>query len=272
MNNIVMIILDSCRFDTFKAANTKHFSKIGKIEKRYSYASWTAPSHYAFLMGIVPHESRSGKLAAQVYREEFTLWNKRIGTENLSFEDLIPEISLVKKLKELGYKTTGRVSMPVLNQNTVFSRYFDDYKLMDHHNSFAEMVQQINFNNNQPSFYFLNLGETHYPYMLSGDEIPHISGLHGVLKKWEQNDSGNGKNVNTAFSALQFDELKKQQVKAVKYCDTVFEKLLIKSPDNTYFIITSDHGELFGENGYFGHGPIMHPKVFEVFYIEGKIK
>jgi len=36
--------------------------------------------------------------------------------------------------------------------------------------------------------------------------------------------------------------------------------------------VTSDHGELFGEEGYFGHGPIMHEKVFEVPFIEGKIK
>ena len=36
--------------------------------------------------------------------------------------------------------------------------------------------------------------------------------------------------------------------------------------------ITADHGELFGESGFFGHGPIMHKKVFEVPLIEGKIR
>ncbi|HHZ87572.1 MAG TPA: metalloenzyme, partial [Chromatiaceae bacterium] len=29
-------------------------------------------------------------------------------------------------------------------------------------------------------------------------------------------------------------------------------------------------GELFGEGNYFGHGPIMHEKVFEVPFVEGK--
>ena len=28
-------------------------------------------------------------------------------------------------------------------------------------------------------------------------------------------------------------------------------------------------GELFGEGGYFGHGPIMHEKCFEVPFVEG---
>jgi hypothetical protein len=34
-------------------------------------------------------------------------------------------------------------------------------------------------------------------------------------------------------------------------------------------MVTSDHGELFGEGGFFGHGPVAHEKVFEVFFVEG---
>jgi len=30
--------------------------------------------------------------------------------------------------------------------------------------------------------------------------------------------------------------------------------------------------ELFGESGFFGHGPIMHKKVFEVPFLEGKVR
>jgi len=45
---------------------------------------------------------------------------------------------------------------------------------------------------------------------------------------------------------------------------------MAKAPENTYFIVTSDHGELFGEDGYFGHGPIMHEKCFEIPFVEGR--
>jgi hypothetical protein len=31
----------------------------------------------------------------------------------------------------------------------------------------------------------------------------------------------------------------------------------------------SDHRELFGEAGYFGHGPIAHEKVLEPPFLEG---
>jgi hypothetical protein len=29
---------------------------------------------------------------------------------------------------------------------------------------------------------------------------------------------------------------------------------------------------LFGEEGYFGHGPIVHEKVLEVPFVEGKLR
>ena len=53
------------------------------------------------------------------------------------------------------------------------------------------------------------------------------------------------------------------------YMDGVFAELYDTVPENTYFIVTADHGELFGEDDYFGHGPIMHEKCFEVPFLEG---
>ena len=43
-------------------------------------------------------------------------------------------------------------------------------------------------------------------------------------------------------------------------------------PENSWVIVTADHGELFGEQGYFGHGPIIHEKVLEVPFVEGRIR
>ena len=63
-----------------------------------------------------------------------------------------------------------------------------------------------------------------------------------------------------------------RQVLAVKYLDRVVEELFDMVPKNTYITITADHGELFGEDGYFGHGPIQHEKVLEVPFVEGKLR
>jgi membrane-anchored protein YejM (alkaline phosphatase superfamily) len=74
------------------------------------------------------------------------------------------------------------------------------------------------------------------------------------------------------FDGRQLSILRQRQIQAVKYLDTVFEELFDLLPKNTYVTVTSDHGELFGEDGYFGHGPIVHDKVLEVPFIEGRLR
>ena len=58
----------------------------------------------------------------------------------------------------------------------------------------------------------------------------------------------------------------------MRYLNDVFVRLFDSVPPNTYITVTADYGELFGEEGYFGHGPINHEKVYEVPFVEGKIR
>jgi hypothetical protein len=276
MNNIIWLILDSCRYDNFIRAKTPHFDRIGDTQKRYAYASWTAPSHYVFLMGLLPHQAPRGILAAHVYREEYQRWQQRIGKDaGIDPDHLLPSMNIVNFLNKTGYRTMARVSLPVLNPETALSRYFYDYRLLDTHNGFREIIGEINFLPDQPTFYFLNIGETHYPYMLDDPGLPHISGVHGVLKDIreveKEREAGSSPENASLFATAQLQTLKAQQVKAVEYCDELFAELIKKCPPETYVIITSDHGELFGEDGCFGHGPVVHRKVFEVPLIEGPL-
>lgn len=272
MNSIVFIVMDSCRFDSFVAAKTPNIDRLGAVEKRYSYASWTAPSHHTFAMGMMPHTSPTDVFASEVYKDEFAHWRDRTGRQEIAFKDFLPELSLPKVLSSLGYRTIAKVSMPVLNQYTLLNKHFHDYKLMGNHNDFVGMIDEM-FPNDDPQYYFLNLGETHYPYMLSGDDLPHVSGVHGVLKKLDNNDATKAatSGVKNAFTPERFEMLHKQQTTCVEYVDDKIGELMDIAPEGTHFIVTADHGELFGENGYFGHGPIMHEKCFEVPFIEGKL-
>jgi arylsulfatase A-like enzyme len=266
-NNLIIVIMDSCRYDSFTAAATPNIDSIGAVDRRFSYASWTSPSHYVFLMGLMPHASPQHVFASEVYKTEFVKWVDRLGVSDLSFKTFIPHLSLPKVLKDAGYRTVGRVSMPVLNQYTTMSTHFDDYKLMSNHNDFSGMVDEIEFRDDEPTLYFLNLGETHYPYMLK--DAPIISGVHGVFKRLDEGESGMSDQATEFFKADQMDMLRNQQIRCVEHIDGLMGKLIEKSPENTYFIVTADHGELFGEDGYFGHGPVMHEKCFEVPYVEG---
>jgi len=272
-NNLVFIVMDSCRYDSYLAARHPHMDRIAAGERRFSFASWTSPSHQTFLMGQVPHTSPKGVFASEVYKRQFKSWVDRLDVPDLSFKTFVPHLSLPKVLKDLGYRTVGRVSMPVLNAFAGFSRSFDDYRLMDNHNDFAGMVREIEFSTGEPVFYFLNLGETHYPYMLTDANLPRLSGLHGVAGGMDELLTRQGDIATSEpefFSSDSMRTLHEQQIRCVEYVDGLLGELIAKCPPNTYFIVTSDHGELFGEENYFGHGPVMHEKCFEVPYLEGR--
>jgi hypothetical protein len=284
-NNIVFIVFDSCRWDAYQAARTPNLDRIGKAERRYSYASWTSPSHYTFLMGMVPHQSPRGVFASNVYREEFALWSRRLNVADVEFAKFVPQLSLPLFLKSQGYRTEGVVSLPVLNPMTNLSVGFDRYELAPSHNDLQKIfdgegaMPGITPDKDAPAFYFINTGETHYPYLLPGEtaeDLPHISGVHGVFKSLDDflknpAEALQKQDKDEFFTPQQFKAFYDKQVACVEHLDAVVGRFMDRCPQNTYFMIMSDHGELFGEDGYFGHGPIFHEKVFEVFYLEGRL-
>jgi hypothetical protein len=275
-NNFVIVILDSCRYDAFMAANPKTITKLGPVEKRYSYASWTAPSHYN-LIGLLPHTSAARLRLRSTKRTSST--TKSLGAKEVAFEKMVPGLWFPGFLKNtLGYATHARVSLPVLNPKTGINRDFDSFQLMDKHNDMASMLPTMKFGTDRPSFYLLNVGETHYPYAKPDEDSsmwPRISGVNGVFKKLNE-EVGDANNPNFKetfqfFDQEKLDQLRERQIDTVRYLDGVFEKLYDMLPPKTHVIVTADHGELF-EMGYFGHGPIMHEKVFEVPFVEGRIR
>lgn len=274
MRNLVWIVFDSCRYDSFMKAKSANIRRLGEPDRRFSYASWTVPSHMVYLMGASPHSNPQGVFASEVYRKDFTKWSDRLGIPDITFKQFVPQLSMPAFLKKYGYATHALVSMPVLNPTTLFNQHFDRYNLMKSHNDFSAIIDQISFNQEQPSYYFINVGETHYPYTLpgeSGEDLPRIHGVHGVFKHMDDK-IGVDKTTDEErfFDAVQMKLLHDRQIRNVDYLDGLMSRLYDISPPDTYFIVTSDHGELFGEGGFFGHGPVVHPLVQEVFFVEGK--
>jgi arylsulfatase A-like enzyme len=229
-------------------------------------------------MGLMPHTSPKHVFASDYYKREFVKFNERLGSTNIEFKSLVPRLYLPSFLRDtLGYSTHAMVSLPVLNPKTPLNQGFDTFRLMERHNDMRAMVQAMRFDDERPSFYLLNVGETHYPYALPDepeDAWPRIHGVHGVFRHFDDAVSGARitRRKGQFFDARQLDTLRKRQVRAVQYLDTVIEEMFDLIPKDTYVTITSDHGELFGEDGYFGHGPIVHDKVLEVPFIEGKLR
>jgi len=274
--SLVVVVLDSLRFDSAVAATMANASRLGPLERRWSYASWTAPSHYNLLMGLLPHNSPTHVYASEYYRRDMARYAERLDMPGMEFKALLPSLYVPTYLKSKGYFTSARVSMPVLNPHVPLNRDFDDYRLMTRHNDFASILDSVTFPTDRPSFHLLNVGETHYPYALADEdpsEWPRISGVHGVFKHLD--DVVGGELVDEAGGWFDEDELARlraRQVRAASTVDRMLERLFDVVPPRTWVIVTSDHGELFGEGGYFGHGPIAHDKVFEVPFFEGRIR
>jgi hypothetical protein len=270
-------VFDSCRYDSFVTARPKALRTVGKVEKRWAYASWTAPSHYNLLMGLMPHTSPRNVYASEYYKKDFFKFNERLGGEGIEFASFAPRLYLPVLLRKLGYRTNAMVSLPVLNPTTVLNSGFDSYRLMDKHNDMRAMLREMKLSEEAPSFYLLNVGETHYPYALPDEppgEWPQISGVHGVFRHLDEHIVGGKlrRSRTRQFDNRKLAALRQRQIEAVKYLDTVMEELFDLAPKNTYITVTADHGELFGEDGYFGHGPIQHEKVLEVPFVEAKIR
>lgn len=275
--HFVVLVLDSLRYDAGMAAGMVNMQRLGTIERRWSYASWTAPSHYNLMMGLLPHASPTRVYASEYYKADFLRYQERLGIDGIEFKSLLPSIYLPSYLKNaLGYETAAMVSMPVLNPHVPINRDFDRYQLMPRHNDLAGMVEALRFDSGRPTFYLLNAGETHYPYALPDEDPsawPRISGVHGVVKHLDEESEADSSEAGTDFfDPEDMERLRQRQIRSAKYVDGLLEKLYDAVPPNTWIVVTSDHGELFGEAGMFGHGPVAHDKVFEVPFAEGLLR
>ena len=127
--------------------------------------------------------------ASEYYKNDLLRFNERLGGDGLEFRSFIPRLYLPVLLQRLGYRTHAMVSMPVLNPATAINTGFDSFILMDKHNDMRAMLRRMNFDDDRPTFYLLNVGETHYPYALPdepSDQWPRISGVHGVFKHLDE--------------------------------------------------------------------------------------
>src|SRR5437660_9729306 len=109
-------------------------------------------------------------------------------------------------------------SIPVLNRHTVINRAFDTDELLPTHNDMAAMLGRMEFSDERPSFYLLNVGETHYPYALPDEDPsnwPRISGVHGVFKHLGQPTEGAPTEPREFFDQGALKELRSRQINAV---------------------------------------------------------
>jgi arylsulfatase A-like enzyme len=277
--NIVLVSLDTTRADHLgvygyaKPTSPKldAFAERAVVyERAYSTSSWTLPTHASIFTGLLPmqhgaqsdpaSENRSLSYGVRPLAESFT--------------------TLGELLRDAGYRTGAVVGGPALRRELGIAQgfeYYDDEltSLRDRvHGRRADQVSaaaiaMLEEFGAGPFFLFVNFFDPHAPYdppapfdrgLGKPDEKDHKQRLIGRLI------AGDAPEPVARFSEDQQEWIAgmlEAYDAEIRYMDHHLGKLLdaiAAAPrgDETLVVITSDHGESFGEHFYLSHGAHLY--------------
>lgn len=260
--NIVLIVIDTLRADhlgcygyernTSPAIDSIAESGIVFLNVQ-GQSSWTLPAVTSIFTGLNVREHGAG----------------RRGNAVMAMNYDVPTIPLL--LKRQGYTTKGIFNIFLLSEQFGFNKGYDSFScdwLGDGRAGLSvdEAIEWVaSLDGSEPFFLSLHLFDPHDPYDPPGpfDEYFTPSGSGGITW-WPALEDGSLDDSNENLEHLQglYDG-------EISWTDAQMERLFshLRSSgyaDNTYVIITSDHGEEFLEHGGVGHGYTMHCEILHV--------
>ncbi|MBC8293723.1 MAG: sulfatase [Proteobacteria bacterium] len=253
--NIILLSIDTLRADHLGAYDyerdtspfiDKTFGDRGTVfEHLVAAATTTTPSHMSIFTSLYPssHGLTTG------------------------LEPLDPSLTTVSELlREAGFETGAVTEDGWLGIRHGFGRGFNEYAENKSANimapegqvdvTFAKAKRWLRRNAGKKFFLFLHTFQVHDPYA-PPEAYQHLFVDDGVVApEWEGGPMAHMRSPTLYDREIRYtdDELK-------SFFATMEELKLL---DNTVFILTSDHGEEFGEHGYLGHGAHMHDEVQRV--------
>lgn len=313
--SVLLISLDAVRADHlscygYERETTPFLGQFASecitYKNAYSAANWTLPSHVSIVTGtsmyrhrVGSHEHKRRKLSnpqlitlAEYLRaygyETVAFTNCGFLSVDTHFDRGFMWFRWMEEFvnryhpfypKQLFGKYWGRI----LN-NIYWNRRYNknDLGAAATCRAFQEWMTEIR-NPQKPFFAFIHLFEAHAPYrtppkirerfgpvsneVVNLAETPHIPWYHLTGRR--------------TLRAGEFEELTRMYDAAIYYQDQILKRLLLLLEEagvveNTLIIITSDHGEMLGEHGAFGHTgvalyepAIRVPLMFRLPHAEG---
>lgn len=290
--NVLFIVVDTLRgdhmslqgYDRETDPTLKRLASDGVMfENAYSTSSWTLTSHASLFTGRWPYEHKAdgGRTLDDTYptiAEALSARGYRTGAFMGNFETLKKEWGFGRGFAHFEdyYQSASDLAV-----SSVYGRFFEYYVL---HKVFGmqykidrrwapainrSALNWIDQNTNKPFFVFINYFDVHAPY---------VSPDRGRFSQYENP----GGLVNTDWTTANIYSSKTpEQIQGeidaydggIYYADQQINDLLNELDrrgvlDNTIVVITSDHGELFGEHGLWEHHnslyrPVIHvPMIF----------
>ena len=253
--NFLLLTYDSCRHDVLVDARTPVLDSYSDIVPAQAPANFTFASHQAFFVGILPNADADLPYYNRFRKQLLGLLE--VG-EGAVTKDALQQVSsswnLVSGLRDSGYQTVGAGAMNWFRQESLTAR-FESFRFTG-----RDAEAQIDFvrgalDPGRPFFGFINFGETHAPYTFRGRREPCPVDVRARRMTWPpQAEAGPTGRDNPAYG---------WQVAAAEFLDGLLPRLFDGLPGDTVVVLTADHGECFGEDGYWGHG-VNHEKVLEV--------
>jgi len=251
-HDILWVVLDSLRYDVARtslaAGETPHLGAIvGEWEERHTPSTFTWPAHHAFFSGFLPTPARRPR-APRLFAPRFA-GSETIDSTTFVFDDAY----VVPALAARGYRTICIGGVGFFNPNVPIGRVFAALFGESHwspemgpesktcaERQFALAAKRVRASRNeQPLFLFLNVAAIHRPNA-------HYRGTPGP------------------------DDLVSHKA-ALRAVDAQFPMLVEAFAERNrplFFVICSDHGTAYGEDGYRGHR-LAHDVVWTVPYADG---
>lgn len=235
-------------------ARTPVLDSYSEVVPAQAPANFTFASHQAFFVGMLPNATADVPYCNRFRKQLLGLCE--VGEGQVARDSLkqVPSSwDLVRGLRDEGFQTVGAGAMNWFRQQSLTAG-FERFRFTG-----RDADAQIEFlldslDVRRPFFGFVNFGETHAPYTFRGNPDPCPVDVRARRMSWPPREEEPAGRDNPAYA---------HQMAAAEFLDGCLPRLFADLPGDTVVILTADHGDCFGEDGYWGHG-VNHPKVLEV--------
>lgn len=299
--NLLLITLDTLRadhvssygYDRNTTPNIDRLAKGGALfESAFSNCSWTLPAHASLFTGRLPHEHRADW--AEPLNGEYTTLAEVLASQgyitsafsaNASY--VAPEWGLARgfsRFETYGDSIVADITTTVYGKKLALNLlprlgYYDIPGRKRASELNREFFRWLDGAGGRPFFAFLNYFDLHDPYLTVaplGTQFSSRTTRGNLINFQFQASSFRRK---TTLSTQERREEEDGYDGCLAYLDQELGQLVAELEErglskNTLIVVTSDHGEAFGNHDLFGHGNSLYLETLHVpliFYWPDKI-
>jgi arylsulfatase A-like enzyme len=293
--NVLLLILDTARamsmsVDGFSRPTTpvlEEFARSGvNFVQALSPSSWTLPSHASMFTGYLPHQMSSGLKTP--LDDKFPTLAEELGKRGYVTGGFAANLHYVSRdfglARGFAHFSDYAISPGELVLNSSIGRYLSVradfrrlvgfYDILGRKNA-ARLDRDLlgwldGHKDGRPFFAFVNYYDVHEPYFPPAEfDRKFASAVKRKPYQTDQSIRGARMVGKLRMTPAEMEREHEAYMGAMNYLDTEIGRLLADLKqrgllENTIVIVAGDHGEQFGEHGYFVHGNSLYSPVERV--------